>query len=361
MVAGWGFTCAEQSQGGQAGGRWPGPQLFKFSSGKPAAPGKAELLGVRVRHRTGIGGDSWRQDIARCPGSRQAERAATSPAPPPSSPEPPGETRQQWAGSVRRHLHTPWGVGGLVVKHWVVLAAFTPGGASTSLTVPRNPQRPFVKGLGASSSTPPPGCLRESGGDLTTAREPARGPPSRSLPSTRAGGDAGALSRTGPEQGGSEGHPYPHERCPPAGSPGLGLGSLCPGATHSGRASPRVGPHLCQVCVWAGGGCFPFSVVGAFVAALNSYFFFLEPEVLTLCSQPWLIPAWDLTRTCPGWSRRCPGTRSFLRDTEAQRGSHGAHDRLAGSAYHQVKTLVFCLWRFGEVLHVVPRRCPQSR
>lgn len=73
-------------------------------------------------------------------------------------------------------------------------------------------------------------------------------------------------------------------------------------------------------------------------------------------------PRLGFNKSLPGMVAPLPrDTELPLCDIEAWQGSQGAHDRLAGSAYHQVKTHVFCLWCFREVLHVVPRRCPRSR
>lgn len=84
---------------------------------------------------TGIRGDWRRQKVPRRESRIQAGTAV-------SSPGSPGETWEQWAGSMRSHLHTlrTWG---LVVKPGEVLAAFTPRRTSTPLTVRQNPQGPF--------------------------------------------------------------------------------------------------------------------------------------------------------------------------------------------------------------------------
>lgn len=123
MVGGWGSHMQSRAREGRL--RPLARTTAVQFSGKTSAPGKTERSwGAGGRHRTGIGGGSWRQAIASVgskqpdPGRQRGRLAHLAPTPR-SSPGRPGETWEQWAGSVRPHLHTPRrrGGGGLIVKH----------------------------------------------------------------------------------------------------------------------------------------------------------------------------------------------------------------------------------------------------
>lgn len=94
---------------------------------------------------------------------------------------------------------------------------------------------------------------------------------------------------------------------PAAGSPGLRLGvALLQGLQTQVERAQESG----SACANVGGRLFSLSPRSCVRLPLLLFFFFLEPEVLTLCSQLRLLPAWDLKRTCPGWSCPCSGIQS---------------------------------------------------